>query len=446
MLPRPRSVGQLGYAARAVSSGPHHEPVSRAYAGYVLGVLVVVYVFNFVDRYILSVLLQPIKEDLGVSDTAMGFLTGFAFAIFYTVAGIPIARWADRGTRRTIVALGLGVWSAMTALSGLAQSFWQLALARVGVGVGEASASPASHSMISDLFPAERRGRALGIYTMGANIGILFGAWLGGWLNELFGWRAAFLIVGLPGLALAGLVRWTLREPLRGHADGVVVGADVPEVSDVARHLWSRPAFRQLSIAAGLYAFAGYAFLIWGPTFLIRVHGMGTAEVGFWFGIVAGLGGALGAYLGGALSDRLGGRDVRWAMRVPVIGGLLSIPPAAGFLFASSASVALSCYFVMIVVGAFYIGPTYAMTQGLAAPRMRALATAVILFVLNLIGLGLGPQTVGILNDVLHASHGDDAIRISMAGVWLVNLWAAVHSLRAARTLRADLDASAAAA
>ena len=422
-----------------MSGGPTQEPVSRAYAGYVLGVLFVVYVFNFVDRYILSVLLEPIKQDLGVSDTWMGFLTGTAFALFYTTAGIPLARWSDRGVRRSIVAMGLALWSALTAASGLVTSFWQLALARIGVGVGEATASPASHSMISDLFPSERRGRALGIYGMGANIGILAGAWLGGWLNDLYGWRMAFVLVGAPGLALALLVRVTLREPPRGHADGVRVDAAPPRLEEVARHLWSRPCFRHLALAAGLYAFAGYAFILWGAPFLIRIHGMSTTEVGFWFGLAAGLGGALGAYLGGDLSDRLARRDPRWRMRIPALGALASIPFAGGFLFARDPGPALAAFFGTLVFAAFYISPTYAVTQGLATPRMRALASALILFALNLIGLGLGPQTVGILNDLLRPAWGDDAIRVSLACVWLVNLWAIAHSLRAARTLRDDL-------
>jgi predicted MFS family arabinose efflux permease len=417
------------------------SPVRRATANYALAVLFTVYVFNFVDRYLLSVLLQPIKEELQVSDTAMGFLTGIAFALFYTGAGIPIARWSDRGERRTIIALGLIVWSGMTAVSGLVVNFWQLALARIGVGVGEASASPAAHSMISDLFPPERRGRAIGIYTMGANVGILIGAALGGWLGANYGWRVAFFAVGLPGLAMAAVVRFSVAEPQRGLADGIVATDDMPTVKEAVSTLGRLVSFRHLSFAAGFYAVAGYGFLTWGPAFLMRVHGMAIDDVGLYFGIVAGVGGGIGAFLGGWLSDRLQTRDVRWAMWVPAIGGVLSLPFAFVFLFAEETPVALAGYFFALVFGALYISPTYAMTQGLASLRMRALAAAIILFALNLMGMGLGPQLVGILNDALDARLGPTAIRYSMAVVWSANLIAVFHSLRAATSLEADLQA-----
>ena len=185
---------------------------SQRYARYVLFVLFVVYIFNFIDRQILSILIDPIKEDLGVSDTAMGFLTGLAFAVFYTVAGIPIARLADRGVRRTIIAVGLAVWSLMTALSGAAQSFVQLALARVGVGVGEAACSPPAHSLISDYFPPEKRATAISFYNSGISIGVMFGYLAGGWIVQFFNWRVAFLVVGLPGILMAVVIRLTIRE------------------------------------------------------------------------------------------------------------------------------------------------------------------------------------------------------------------------------------------
>ena len=201
---------------------------SPAVRNYALSVLVVVYTFNFIDRQILSILLEPIKQDLGLSDSALGMLTGFAFALFYATLGIPIARFADRGNRRNLIALALTIWSGMTALSGVAQNFWHLLLARIGVGVGEAGCSPPAHSMIADYFPAENRATALGIYSLGIPFGILFGFIAGGWLNEFFGWRVAFFVVGIPGLLLALLVRYTLREPPRGMAEGRVAEAEQP--------------------------------------------------------------------------------------------------------------------------------------------------------------------------------------------------------------------------
>ena len=241
---------------------------SPAYANYVLAVLFIAYVFNFVDRQIISILLQPIKEDLGVSDSAMGFLTGTAFALFYAPLGIPIARLADTRVRRTIIAIGTALWSAMTAASGLAQNFAQMALARVGVGIGEAALSPPAHSLLADYFPVERRATALSIYSMGIHIGILFGVLAGGWLEEYWGWRSAFVVVGLPGLLVAALVQFTIREPVRGAQEpgGLPAATELPSVREVLEALWAMRAFRFLSFAAALSAFSGYAFTTWAPT------------------------------------------------------------------------------------------------------------------------------------------------------------------------------------
>jgi predicted MFS family arabinose efflux permease len=415
------------------------SPTTPARANYVLAVLVAVYVVNFIDRQILSILLEPIKRELQVSDSAMGFLTGFAFAAFYTTAGIPIARWADRGTRRTIIALGLALWSGMTALSGLARTFPQLALARVGVGVGEAAASPAAHSMISDLFPPERRATALAIYTTGANLGILLALALGGWINDAFGWRTAFFVVGLPGLVLAAVVWRSVPEPMRGRAEGRVAAQQPPRLAEVLGYLWRLRAFRHLSLAAALYAFAGYAFGMWGPTFLIRVHGLSTTEVGRGFGLIYGIGGALGALIGGRLTDRLARRDPRFGLWLPALGALLALPPTIAFLFWPDWRGALACYLPGVVLASLYVGPSFSITQSLAQLRMRALAAAVVLFVINLVGMGLGPWAVGVLNELLSARHGPQAVRYSLLAIAAVNLWAVVHALLCARALRQDL-------
>ncbi len=410
-------------------------------AKWTLAVLFVVYIFNFVDRQILSVLLVPIKAELGASDTAMGFLTGFAFALFYTTAGIPIARLADRTSRTTIIAVGLVVWSGMTAASGLARSFAQLALARVLVGVGEAAASPAAHSLISDYFPPARRATALAIYTMGANVGILLGLAGGGWLAQYFGWRAAFYVVGLPGLLMAVVVWLTLEEPPRGAADDVADGEaePMPSTGEVLRHLWSLPTFRHLTLAGGIYALAGYGFMTWVPAFLNRVHGLSIGEAGTWAGLMIGGAGAIGAFIGGQLCDRLAPRDMRWQMWVPMIGGLLIVPFGLCFVLLDDVRLALAFYLPASIVGSFYVGPTFAVTQALAKLRMRALAAAIVLFVLNLVGLGLGPVAIGFANDMLAPTLGDAAVRYSLAVALVTNLWGAAHSLMATRTLEADL-------
>jgi predicted MFS family arabinose efflux permease len=412
---------------------------SQARARGVLGVLVLVYAVNFIDRNILAVLLQPIKEELGVSDTAMGFLTGFAFAVFYTFAGIPIARLADRGSRRTVMAVGLAFWSLMTAASGLARSFAQLAVARVGVGIGEASATPAAHSLLSDYFPPERRTRAIAIYNTGASAGVLFGLLLGGWLQQAFGWRVAFAVVGLPGLAIALLVRVTVAEPARGGSEGLVDAGDAPSARETLRHLACLPSFRHLALAAGLYAMTAYGVISWAPTFMIRVHELGYAEVGTTLGLAIGIGGGAGTYAGGVLCDRLAARDVRWLVWIPAIAGAVLLPFFVVFALAEEASLALAAFVPVNLLNAVFAAPTYTITQGLARLRMRALASAVVLFVLNLVGLGLGPTLVGILNDLLEPRYGAAAVRYSLLIVVAVNAWAVIHSVLAGRTLRRDL-------
>lgn len=393
---------------------------SSGYSSYVLAVLLVVYVVNFVDRQVLAILLEDIKADLQVSDTALGLLSGLAFALFYTLAGIPIARWADRGSRRLIVALGLALWSGMTALSGLAQNFAQLALARVGVGVGEAAGSPPSHSLISDYFPPERRATALSIYAMGIYLGVMLGYLAGGWLNQAFDWRTAFIVVGLPGLPLALLVRFTIREPPRGLSERGPVDTRPVELPEVARFLLRRRSFLYLVLAASCQSLTGYAVLAWGPTFLARVHGMTSGEIGVWVGLITGLGGALGAYLGGRLTDRLSTRDVRWTMWIPALVSLLGVPFAIPFLLLDDRRLALAAFLPFYLLGAMYVGPLWSMAQSLVKVRMRALASALLLFILNLVGLGLGPLVVGFLNDLLGPELGAEAIRYSLLAVTLV--------------------------
>ncbi len=412
-------------------------------ARMMLSLLVLLYVINYIDRQILSVLLEPIKQELEVSDTAMGLLTGLAFALFYTTAGIPIARWADRGSRRNVVVIGVVVWSAMTALSGLARNFAQLALARIGVGVGEATLSPAAHSLISDAFPPERRATALGIYNIGGNVGIMLGFMLGGWIGDTFGWRMAFLVVGLPGLAAAALVQATLREPIRGGLEGVIDDGDEAGLGDVIRYMLSQRTFRHLCLSSGLYAFAAYGFTIWGATFLIRVHEMSLTDTGIAMGLIQGLGGGLGTYLGGALADRFAREDARYLVWVPALGGGLALPLLAIFLFWPDRNGALSAYALAMIFSVFFVGPCYAIAQGLARLRMRAQAAAILMFAINLIGLGIAPLAVGVLNDALASTYGDEAIRYSLMITGAASVWAVVHSLLAARSVREELAAAA---
>jgi MFS family permease len=432
----------MSAASGETRAEPTPEPsIAPGYARYVLGVLTVVYVFNFIDRQILAMLLEPIKQDLGVSDTWMGFLSGFAFAVFYTFAGIPIARWADTGSRRSIIALGLTVWSSMTAACGLAQSFVQLALARVGVGVGEAAGSPPAHSLISDYYPPERRGTALSIYSMGVYVGAMIAFLAGGYLREHFDWRTAFLVVGLPGLPLALLLRTTVREPPRGYSEGGVADTRTDSVWDVIAFLWARRSFVLLVVAASLQSLSGYGVLAWGPTFLGRVHQMGGVQIGIWLGLIIGLGGMAGAFLGGKIADRLGARDPRWYLFVSAIACLGGVPFVAAFALAGNAMAALLCFLPFYVLAAMYVGPMLWMVQGLVKLRMRAMASAILLFILNMVGLGLGPFLIGFMNDQLADRFGVEAIRYSLLVVGMVGVPSSAFFLLASRTLREDLRA-----
>ena len=411
---------------------------SPGYTRYALGVLVVVYMFNMVDRNILNILLEDIKEDLGATDTQLGLLVGPAFAIFYTFAGLPIARLADRRSRRAVISVGLAVWSLMTAVSGLVRSYPQLLLARIGVGVGEASCSPAAHSLISDYFPPERRGRAFAIYAVGAPLGAVAGYLVGGWIAEFFGWRTALMVVGLPGIAFAVFVWLTLREPVRG----IYEETTPPETSllSAMRFMSGLPALRHLLIGGAVHAFASVGVGAWHAPFLMRAHEMGAGEAGSW---LAGLGlvGALGTYGGGWVGDRLARRDQRWYLWSTGWATLVAVPFYVGFYLWPSRNGALAMAVPAVMLGAFFSGPIVAMTQALVRSNMRAVASAVMLFLTNIIGYGLGPLVVGALSDRLTPSVGTTGIRYALLVVVASNLWASVHFFLAARTLLRDLEA-----
>lgn len=413
----------------------------RAY--YALFVLTIVYSFNFIDRQLLAILQESIKAELLLSDSQLGLLTGFAFALFYVTAGIPIARWADAGNRRNIVALAVFVWSFMTALSGFVQNYLQLLLARIGVGVGEAGGSPPSHSMISDLFPAERRASALGFYSTGVSIGILFGFLMGGWLNEFFGWRVAFLVVGVPGILLALIVRFTLVEPRRGLSEARGDNPEPVPVSDVVKLLWSRRSFRHMAWAGALSAFAGYSVANWSASFMIRSYGMSTGELGTWLALIIGVGGAVGVFGGGLLADKLARKDVRWYVWLPALAGVVSLPFAAGVYLVDNAYGSLLLMIVPAIQSNVFLGNTLAISHSLVGLRMRAMASAILFFIFNLVGLGAGPWSVGFLSDQLAPSLGDESLRYAMlALVPLMVSLSALHFYLSSRHLKADLAAA----
>lgn len=411
------------------------------YRNFVLGLLTIVYVFNFLDRQVVNILGDAIITDLGLSDTQFGMLSGIAFAAIYATLGMPIARWADAGVRRNIIALAVAVWSLMTIICGAAQNFLQLFLARAGVGVGEAGGSPPAHSIISDIFPANKRATALSIYSLGIYGGVLVGYVAGGYLAAAFNWRIAFVVVGLPGILLAIMVRCFIHEPPRGLAEAK---ADVApgRFGEVAAILWRSLAFRHMSLACALHAFVTYGLGAFIPIFLVRVHAMPIEQIGAQLGLVAGLGGIIGTYGGGYLSDKFANRynDARWHIRVPMISTIAAVPfYLFSFLFVDTGVASILTYFVPAVVAGMYLGPCLALTHGLVGLRMRAMASAILLFIINLIGLGIGPFATGFLSDFLRPEFGNESIRYALVTMVLVNFWCATHYFLATRTLREDL-------
>jgi len=410
-----------------------------------LWVLLVVYVFNFVDRQIVNILAEPIARDLKLSDTQIGLMTGLAFALFYTVLGIPIARFADRPTtsRPQLIAGALAIWSAMTALCGVAQNFWQLLIARIGVGVGEAGCTPPAHSLISDMVPPERRASALAFYSLGIPIGTLLGMIIGGTLADRVGWREAFVIVGLPGVALALVVWFVLKDPRRADAAAMLRAKGQPAalpLGQAVREVMRSRAFVLLLFAGSAASFLSYGKTTWTTIFFQRTHEMTPGQVGLWFGIIGGVGGILGTWLGGYLADRFGARNRRHVLSAPAIGMALAVPLAIAAYQAPTWQLALALIFVPQVFNSLYYGPCYSAAQGLVPAKARAIAAATLLFFQNLIGLGLGPLFFGMLSDMLHPAYGADSVRYVLYGAAVLGLVPAFFFWRCSLHLDAELD------
>ena len=383
----------------SIGAGRHAAATSPRYA---IGLLFVIYTLNYLDRQIVNILAEPIKRDLGLADWQLGMISGLAFALFYTTLGIPLARWADsaRNDRVTLISWSLAAWSAMTMVCGAVSSFSQMMLARIGVGVGEAGCSPAAHSLIADVVPAERRATALGVYSLGIPIGKLAGMALGGWIAHAYGWRAAFLVVGAPGIALALIARYTLRDPRR--TGRVIAHASIP-LAEAWAALRRVPIFWLATFACSLTSFVSLGSAAFLGSFLIRVHGLPVDRAGLWLGVALGLGGAFGSWLGGTACDRLGRRRPQVHMILPgcasLLGGVLL---AAGVLVADTTS-ALVLLGFSAVLTSFWYGPVFSAVQGAAPTASRATAAALHLFVVNALGFGLGPLVIGALSDAYNA-------------------------------------------
>ncbi|HEX5169794.1 MAG TPA: MFS transporter [Cyclobacteriaceae bacterium] len=412
---------------------------SNVYRNYVLLMLTLVYVFNFIDRQLLVILQESIKKELNLSDTQLGLLSGFTFALFYVTMGIPIARFADRGNRRNIVAMSLGLWSLMTACSGLARNFTQLLLARVGVGVGEAGGSPPAHAMISDYFLPRKRATALAFYSAGLYVGVLIGYLMGGYLNQELGWRTAFYVLGIPGVLFSLLVYLTVKEPRRGATDNSSVVNEPHSLVQVIRLLYSKKTFVYLALGSGLHVFCIYGLFNWEPSFLARLHGMETAEIGVSLGLIFGCTGAIGTFAGGFLTDFFGEKDKQWYLRIPTYAIIASIPFVVGMLFLKETFYSLGCLGVCSFLYSMYLGPSLALSHFLVSASLRALTSAVFFLVINLVGLGFGPLVVGIISDLLTPAFGNESLRWAMTCILIVSAGSILLFLKAAKKLTKDI-------
>lgn len=407
---------------------------------YALVVLTVAYMFNFIDRTILSILLPAIRDEFRVGDAVLGFLAGPAFALFYVTLGVPIARLADRVNRRNLIALAVATWSAMTALSGIAANVWQLALARIGVGIGEAGGNPPAHSIIADLYPPERRSAAMGFYTLGISAGIMLAYLGGGWVVQNVGWREAFYIVGLPGLVVALVVRFTISEPVRGASESRSDSGAMPALSVVLGFLLQRRSFLHMAVGAGLSSFVGYSVVSFLPSFIHRSFAVDVATLGVWLGLIYGLAGGFGFYMGGFFCDRLGRRGHRRSLAFIAFAISATTLFYAAMFLAPSARACLILSVVPIATSSFYLAPVLALTQGLVSLRMRAVAASIFILVINSIGLALGPWLTGIASDALESVAGPDSMRYSLLAVSTLLLpWSAWHFYYASREIESDL-------
>lgn len=425
---------------------------AKVYRRYLLVLLMAVLTFNYLDRVALSVVLQTIKTDVHLTDTELGLLSGIAFAFFYAIMGIPIARWADRGNRVTIIAATTGLWSLMVVLTGRAMSFAQLLATRVGVGIGEAGCIPAANSLIPDYYPRAERARAMAIYLLGGSLSLTIGYFAAGWLDQLVGWRAMFMMIGLPGLALAVLSGLTLEEPRRARescpqsAPSRVrprnSSALEPTMGALGATLWGNRTFRQLAIVFSISSFFGYGQMQWIPAFFIRSYGYRTGELGTMLALTYGLSGLIGTYVGGVLASRYAPHREALQFRVMAVAFCtLSITWMGTFLsYTPQADFALLAF--GILGGGLVNGPIFAAIQSLVPENMRAMAIAIVLFCSNLIGMGLGPLFAGALSDALRPEFAQQSLRFALLCLCPGYIWCGWHLWRASTTVQGDLESA----
>ena len=417
----------------------HAKAESMAYRTYVMFMLVLVYTFNFIDRQIVGILAVPIKADLGLTDTQLGLMGGLAFAIFYTLLGIPVAMLADRWNRTWIMTVALTVWSAMTAVCGLAQNFWQLFLARLGVGVGEAGGVAPAYSIISDYYPSEQRARALSAYSFGIPIGSALGIVFGGLIAAKIDWRYAFFIVGIAGIVVAPLFKLTVREPPRGRYDKAATNA-APPLSQIIDKLTGKPSFWLMSLGGASSSMMGYGLFFWLPSLFVRSYGLSLLEASLYFGAILFIGGLAGIWLGGALADRFGKVDRGVYVKIPAVAFIVTVPFFVIAILSPNLIASFFAFLVPTALGVLWVGPVLSAFQHIVPPRMRATASAVFLFINNLIGIGAGTVALGFLSDTLEARFGDDSLKVAILAGTVFYLIAATLFLFSARWLRRDWE------
>lgn len=414
---------------------------SKSYKRYVLGTLTLVFSLSSVDLNLMALLGQPIKEEMRLSDSQLGFLTGIAFALFYATLGLPVARWVDRGGNRPLLtSMAIGVWGVTLMACLFVTNFLQLVVARVAAGVGGSGCQPATYSLLGDYFPApSERMRAMTIYQLAGPLPVLVSFILGGWINENYGWRAAFFMMGIPGLLVAALVKATITEPrlLVNHTRGLE--RQHPRAADILLMLWQQRSSRHLSIAIIFFFIVGLGMGPWFAAFMMRSHSIGTAALGVWMGLICGIGGIVGVLLGGYVAERWFADNERGQMRLCGAMMVCLVPCYGLLLFLPEKKHALIAFVPLVVAGNFIFGPAFALLQRLVVDEMRAITLAVVMLLANLIGMGIGPQIVGIVSDALMPFVGRDSLRYAMMSMSLVALIAAYHFWRASTTVKQEL-------